>query len=122
MPINIVMMLFGRAALTSLCVMPMMIQMMQVIPKNIEASMFAVISACIGFSVEWGGDLTGGFVCDYYSVHENDLANLDKAVIFKMITLLLCIGMIRILPLNSGHYIGPRLWLPCLGSVIPFPG
>lgn len=80
MPINIVMMLFGRATLTALCVMPMMIQMMQVCPKNIEASMFAVISACISFSVEWGGDLTGGFVCDFYGVDENDIGNLHKAI------------------------------------------
>jgi hypothetical protein len=101
MPLNIVMMLFGRAALTSLCVMPMIIQMMQVCPKNIEASMFAILSACISFSIEWGGDLTGGFVCDLMAVDENNLGNLHRAIQLKMVTIVLCIGMIKILPLNA---------------------
>ena len=63
--------------------------------------MFAILSACISFSVEWGGDLTGGFVCDFFGVDENDLGNLHRAIQLKMATILLCIGMIRILPLNS---------------------
>ena len=63
--------------------------------------MFAILSACISFSVEWGGDLTGGFICDLFKVDENDLGNLHRAIQLKMVTIILCIGMIRILPLNS---------------------
>jgi hypothetical protein len=74
--LNIVNMLLQKAVLTSLCVLPMTIMMMHVIPKNIEASMFAVISATINYSMEWGGDITGAFVCHYLGITTGHKSNL----------------------------------------------
>lgn len=48
-------MLLGKGTYTSLSVVPMTVMMMNVIPANIEASMFAFIAAILSFSDDWGG-------------------------------------------------------------------
>ena len=58
--------------------------MMHVIPKNIEASMFAVISATINYSMEWGGDITGAVVCKYFGITAHNKSNLHQAIQFKL--------------------------------------
>jgi hypothetical protein len=58
--------------------------MMQVIPKNIEASMFAVISATINYSMEWGGDITGAVVANHFGITTHNKSNLHHAMEFKL--------------------------------------
>lgn len=77
-------MLIQKAVMTSLCILPMTIMMMQVIPKNIEASMFAVISATINYSIEWGGDITGAVVCNYFGITTHNKSKLYVAIEFKL--------------------------------------
>lgn len=48
--INLVLMLFNQSVFTCLAILPMTVKMMYVIPKSIEASMFAIITACLTFS------------------------------------------------------------------------
>ena len=62
-PINILIMLLGRGTQTSLSVVPMTVMMMNVIPANIEASMFAFIAAILTFSTDWGGQFVSGVLC-----------------------------------------------------------
>jgi len=53
--INGIIMLLGKGTQTSLSVVPMTVMMMNIIPANIEASMFAFITAILSFSDDWGG-------------------------------------------------------------------
>jgi len=55
LPVNAFIMLVGSGTQTSLSVVPMTVMMMNVIPANIEASMFAFITAILTFSTDWGG-------------------------------------------------------------------
>ena len=48
-------MLISKGTQTSLSVVPMTVMMMNIIPDNIEASMFAFITAILSFSDDWGG-------------------------------------------------------------------
>jgi hypothetical protein len=59
--INLTSMLLGKASLVCFCELPMEIMMMNVVPRNIEASMFAIIAAIFEFPLEWGADISGGF-------------------------------------------------------------
>lgn len=67
-PINAFIMLLGRGTQTTLSVVPMTVMMMNVIPANIEASMFAFITAILTFSTDWGGQFVGGIVCNLLQV------------------------------------------------------
>jgi hypothetical protein len=60
---NMILMLLGKATTISLSVLPMTIMMTYVVPKNIEASMFALITGALTFSTDWGGDMIGAFLC-----------------------------------------------------------
>lgn len=60
--------IFGKANLISLVILPMSAMMMQVIPKSIEASMFAVVSAALSISIDWGGDIMGAIVCSFFNI------------------------------------------------------
>lgn len=66
--INVVISLLSRAGLIALCIMPITVQMMKVCPKNIEASMFAVVTSIISISSDWGGELVGGTVLNILGV------------------------------------------------------
>jgi hypothetical protein len=98
--LNLAVMFLNKAVLTSLCILPITIAMMQVIPKNIEASMFAVVSATINFSMEWGGDISGAFVSHQYGITTHNKSNLHKAIEFKMQMLALIVMLTQILPKN----------------------
>ena len=103
--LNLVLMLLQKAVLTSLCILPITIMMMQVIPKNIEASMFAVISATINYSMEWGGDITGAFVCRHFGITTLNKTNLHSAVELKLQMLAIVVILTQILPKNQELFI-----------------
>ena len=91
-------MIFGKATTTSMSVLPMTILMMEVVPKNIEASMFALITAIITVSTDCFGDIVGGFVCNLYGITENNMSNYGSAVIFKLGMIVISMLLIKILP------------------------
>lgn len=63
----------NHANVVCLCVLPMTVLMTYVIPKNIEASMFALLTAALQFSNEWGSEMTGSFISHLYGVNTEDL-------------------------------------------------
>ena len=73
-PFNIFLNFTGRATLIAFMVVPMTILMMNVIPRNIEASMFATITATLTFSTDWAGAMIGGIYCDFFGVTAEDLS------------------------------------------------
>lgn len=95
---NVMLMFLGKATQVSLSVLPMNIIMMEVIPDNIEASMFAIVGAIIAVSSEWLGEIVGGIVCDYYNITTENKNNFHLAIRYKMYTILLSILLIGILP------------------------
>ena len=46
---------------------------MHLIPKNIEASMFAVIVAILNFATDWAGKIIGGIYCKFFGVTNENL-------------------------------------------------
>lgn len=92
--INVLLMLLGKATSISLSVLPMNIMMMEVVPANIEASMFAIIGAIISLSTDWLGEVVGGFICDWYEITTANKTNFYKAIEFKMVVILLSIALI----------------------------
>lgn len=99
--LNMVLMMLGKATAISLSVLPMTIMMMYVIPKNIEASMFAVVTGALTFSTDWGGDMVGAIVCEMFGISNEDMSRFGHAIIFKMGMTFLSILMIRMLPSNK---------------------
>ena len=78
----------------------MTVMMMKVIPANIEASMFAFITAILTFSCDWGGDLVGGCICKLFSITTDNMSNFGNAILIKNGLLLIAIALISILPNN----------------------
>ena len=75
--INVVLMFFGKALGVSINIMPMTILMMKVVPRNIEASMFAIITAAITFSYDWGADFVGAIVCKTLGITKTDMSKFN---------------------------------------------
>ena len=71
--INSVVMLVSKANVLCLGVLPMTVLISYVIPKNIESSMFAAISAGIQFSSAWGSEMIGSIICALYGVSTEQL-------------------------------------------------
>jgi len=78
-------------------VVPMTVLMMNIIPENIEASMFAVITATLTFSTDWAGDMIGGMYCDFFGVTTENLDNFHKVVITKAISIFIGIFLCYVL-------------------------
>lgn len=97
---NLFLMLFGRATTISLSVLPMTIMMMYVIPKNIEASMFSLITGTLTFSTDWGGDMIGAFLCSYFGITDDNMSKFDQVLLIKVVCVFVCILLVRILPTN----------------------
>ena len=79
----------------------MTVMMMKVIPANIEASMFAFITAILTFSSDWGGQFVGGCICSLLNITNEDMSNFGSAILIKNALLLVAISLISILPNNS---------------------
>jgi hypothetical protein len=77
-------MFFGKALNVSINIMPMTILMMKVVPKNIEASMFAVITAAITFSYDWGADFVGAIVCKTMGITKENMSQFKNAILFQL--------------------------------------
>ena len=65
---NMFLMMIGKATMICLSVLPMTVLMINCIPKNIEASMFAIVTATITFSTDWCGDIVGGLICSFFGI------------------------------------------------------
>lgn len=96
--VNLVLMLFNQSLFTCLAILPMTVKMMYVIPQNIEASMFAIITACLTFSQDWGGDMLGAALADWLSITSSDMSAYPLAILIKMGLILAAFLMILVLP------------------------
>ena len=96
--INMILMLLGKATTMSMSVLPMTILMMEVVPKNIEASMFAMITAIITVSVDCLGNIVGGLVCDVFGITNTNMTHFGHAVIYKQIVIIFAMMLVYILP------------------------
>jgi len=76
----------------------MTVQMMYVIPRNIEASMFAIVTACLTFSSDWGGDMLGAGLCQWFGITAKDMGNLPQVILLKALLLVLAVAFVGILP------------------------
>jgi uncharacterized membrane protein YdcZ (DUF606 family) len=76
--------------------------LMQVVPMNIEASMFAVITAAVTFSTDWAGDIIGGFYCQFFGVTEKNQQNFSQIMFVKILMIFasIIIGL-NLLPTNE---------------------
>lgn len=100
--LNCFTMMIGKATLICFGVLPMTILMMQVVPQNIEASMFAVITACITFSTDWGGDVVGAYVTEQFGITDEDMTNLHLLLFFKILMIFVCMECsVVFLPTNE---------------------
>ena len=88
--------------MVSLAVLPMTVMMMHVVPKNIEASMFSVITAAITFSTDWAGDLVGAIYCEFFGITGEDLSNFHRIMVVKIFMIVVSITLIHaLLPSNE---------------------
>ena len=75
LPLNMFSNLIGKATLICLGILPMTIMLMQVVPKNIEASCFAVITGILTLSTECSADIVGALFCDAFGITVKDMTN-----------------------------------------------
>ena len=66
-------MMIERASTLCLCTLPMTVMLTYVIPKNVEAAMFAMVTACLEFSTMWGSDMMGGLLCKLFNITYKNL-------------------------------------------------
>ena len=66
--------LFSNFAMVNMQIMPTMALLMTVIPSNIEASMFSVVSASLGLNLLWGGQLSATIVYQILGITSDDLS------------------------------------------------
>ena len=99
---NIVLVLLNHANVVCLCILPMTVLLTYVIPKNIEASMFALLTASLQFSNEWGSEMTGSFISHLYGVTNEDLGTkYSQVLIAKIPMILTMLMMINFITLNQ---------------------
>lgn len=60
--VSVILIMFTQAITISMRMLPILTLMMHTVPKGIEGSMYALITASITISVNWGGDLMGSIV------------------------------------------------------------
>jgi len=94
-------MLIGKAVLICLQVLPMTVMLMYIVPANIEASCFAVITAILTFSTDWAGDVVGAFICESFNISVKDMSNYSQVIILKMGLISIACLMIGLLPTNA---------------------
>lgn len=99
--LNAFLMLIGKATLICLQVLPMTVMLMYIVPKNIEASCFATITAILTFSTDWAGDVVGAFICQSYNISLKDMTNYSQVIILKMGLISIACLMIGLLPTNT---------------------
>ena len=101
-PYNIFLHMIGKATLLALMVVPMTCLLMKVIPKNIEASMFALVTGILKFSTDWAGDMIGGIYCNIFGVTTDNLSEFHWVIITKICTIVLGLILTQfLLPKNS---------------------
>ena len=71
---NIFIFFFSLATIFAFIMLPLSALLMHLIPKNIEASMFAVIVAILNFATDWAGQIIGGVYCNFFGVTTDDLS------------------------------------------------
>ena len=72
--------------------------MTYLIPDSVEASMSALIFACLNFSYDWGGKMIAVGLCSAFQITEDDMTNMPKAVGLKLGLLFVFLGAIYFLP------------------------
>ena len=94
-------MLLSKANVLCLGVLPMTVLISYVIPKNIESSMFAMISAGIQFSSAWGSEMIGSIICSLYGMNTEDLGQkYSQVLIVKLPLIMTMMMMIGYITLN----------------------
>ena len=63
--------------------------------------MYAVITACITLSINWGGDLMGSIVCLQLDLDGSNMQNYKTALYYKLFTFVLALMFIPMLPSND---------------------
>lgn len=81
--------------------LPILTLMMHTVPKGIEASMYALITASITISVNWGGDLMGSIVAMYLRIDANNMDNFKTGLYYKLFTFVISMAFIPLLPTNQ---------------------
>ena len=79
----------------------MTVMMMNVIPANIEASMFAFITAILTFSTDWGGNFVGGIICSIFQIENRNMHNFGNALLLKNFLLFISICLTPLIPSNE---------------------
>ena len=98
---NLVLMAINKASIDCLCILPVTVMLTYVLPKPIEASMYAFISACLYFSSDWGSTLTGAIICHLYRVEaDDDGTNYTQVLVIKLPLVITMILMINFITLN----------------------
>jgi hypothetical protein len=94
---NLFTMFFDRASILCLCTLPMTVMLTYVIPKYVEATMFAIITACLEFSTAWGSDITGGILCKIYQIDYDNLKDrYEQVLVLKIPLIFFMLLMIRL--------------------------
>ena len=99
---NLVLMAINRASIDCLCILPVTVMLTYVLPKPIESSMYAFVSACLYFSSDWGSTLMGAIICHLYRVEvDDDGTNYTQVLVIKLPLVITMILMINFITLNQ---------------------
>jgi hypothetical protein len=119
---NLTLMAINRASLDCLCILPVTVMLTYVLPKPIEASMFAFIQACLCFSSDWGSTLMGAIICHLYRVDQNDDgSNYTQVLVIKLPLVITMVLMINFITLNQNiaslaHRMNQRTYIDIYGN------
>lgn len=82
----------------ALAQLPTMVQLTYLIPDSVEASMSALIFACLNFSYDWGGKMFSAYIISFFEISEENMTNLFKAVEVKLVLVMVYMMFICFLP------------------------
>ena len=99
--INLVTSFFSPSALQMITIMPMFCALCPCIPDNVEAAMTSLITGVFVFSTDVGGRISGGMLCNYFQVDNDNLAKYWVLLLAKCPMIILTMALTFIIPSNK---------------------
>ena len=87
----------GKASFMGLAMLPMLVELTQLIPGSVESTLASLHFACLNFSFDWGGKFMTAIMFGILGVGE-DMKKIDTAVEYKIFMLIAFLLLTFLLP------------------------
>jgi hypothetical protein len=99
--INSICFFFGTQALQMISILPALVVLTPCIPDNVEAAMTSLVTGTFVFSTDVGCKLSGGILCQYFGVSNDNLHRYWVILLAKCPMIIITIGLTALIPANE---------------------